>query len=127
MGVIRKWLCVTHGPFECSHPICRAMGCDSRHVSPWTHSLNKNALGDWHGEASQARQAALSDAQAFLHQELKEGPKPSKDLLRRAGEAGHAEITVRRAKRALAIQAVKSGGRFDSRTPQQWRWRLPKG
>ena len=33
LGVIKEWLCVDHGEFEASHPICPAPGCDSSAVT----------------------------------------------------------------------------------------------
>jgi hypothetical protein len=33
MAVLREWACLEHGPFEGSHAICPALGCDSRAVS----------------------------------------------------------------------------------------------
>jgi hypothetical protein len=32
LGVIREYRCLEHGEFEASHPICPAMGCESRSV-----------------------------------------------------------------------------------------------
>jgi hypothetical protein len=31
--ILKEWACLEHGPFEGSHAICPAMGCDSRAVS----------------------------------------------------------------------------------------------
>jgi hypothetical protein len=32
MSVTKEWECMEHGTFECSHPICPALGCDSKLV-----------------------------------------------------------------------------------------------
>jgi hypothetical protein len=32
MAIIKEWACLVHGEFVGSHPICPAMGCDSRAV-----------------------------------------------------------------------------------------------
>jgi hypothetical protein len=33
MAVMREWLCLEHGEFDGTHPICPSYGCDSAHVS----------------------------------------------------------------------------------------------
>ena len=33
MAIIKEWLCVEHGPFEGSHPICPGNGCESDMVT----------------------------------------------------------------------------------------------
>ena len=33
MAVMREWACLEHGPFERTHPICPAYGCDSRAIT----------------------------------------------------------------------------------------------
>jgi hypothetical protein len=33
MAIMREWLCLEHGEFDGTHPICPGNGCDSAHVS----------------------------------------------------------------------------------------------
>lgn len=33
MGVLKEFVCIVHGEFESSHPICPNYGCDSKGVS----------------------------------------------------------------------------------------------
>ncbi len=62
---------------------------------------------------------AIGDAKSFLTQLLEDGPKAVKFIFKEARAAGVSEITLRRAKASLKVQATKShmtGG---------WMWSLP--
>jgi hypothetical protein len=60
---------------------------------------------------------ALDDAKEFLREELADGLVMAKQVFKDAREAGHAEITVRRAKTELRVQSEKQGS-------EGWAWRL---
>jgi hypothetical protein len=80
------------------------------------HDANSLAAGS----VSPHERTALEDAKEFLREELADGPVMSKQVLKDAREAGHAEITVRRAKTDLRVQSEKQGA-------EGWAWRLPGG
>lgn len=60
------------------------------------------------------------DAEAFLVDLLSSGPIPTKQVKADADGAGHAWATVRRAQKALGIQAIRSGFGKDG----AWTWQL---
>jgi hypothetical protein len=60
----------------------------------------------------------LDVAKDFLRCELADGPVAVSDLLERAGAAGIAERTLRRAKAKLKVLAEKDA--------KVWFWRLPE-
>lgn len=62
---------------------------------------------------------ALDDAKEFLAALLADGPMRAKKVFAEAREAGHAERTIRRAQKALAVEAIKDGLKGG------WQWRLP--
>lgn len=62
----------------------------------------------------------LGEARAWLEGELADGPRPTRELQRAAREAGIRERTLDRAKAALRVRAIKTGG---TRAP--WVWSLP--
>jgi hypothetical protein len=64
------------------------------------------------------------DAKGFLRGLLKDGPVPSKQVRSDADDAGYSWATLRRAQKALGIEATKEGGQFGG-GKQQWLWRLP--
>ena len=64
---------------------------------------NAEAAGD--GAAS----TAMSEAENFLRVELAGGRVPSKELGTRAGSAGISDRTLKRAKQALGVKAVRDG------------------
>lgn len=66
------------------------------------------------GEAS-----ALTEAKRFLSDLLADGPLPSKAIKADADGAGHAWPTIRRAQKALGIEAVKDGMKGS------WLWQMP--
>jgi putative DNA primase/helicase len=66
--------------------------------------------------------SAVEDACDFLRTELSEGPRETAKLLTRAIEAGHAEKTIRRAKRRLGVESRQA--REDDRIGR-WEWYLP--
>lgn len=66
----------------------------------------------------------LSDAKRFLSDLLEDGPLAVKAIRADADGAGYSWATIRRAQKALGIEATKEGGRFGG-PKQQWLWRLP--
>ena len=66
----------------------------------------------------------LEDAKRFLTGLLEDGPQPTKNIRADADGAGYSWATIRRAQKALSIEAIKEGGHFGSGR-QQWLWRLP--
>lgn len=52
---------------------------------------------------------ALSEAEAFLRAELADGRVPSRELMKRAREAGISERTLKRARRSMGVQRDKDG------------------
>jgi hypothetical protein len=61
---------------------------------------------------------ALDDAKEFLGEELADGPVMAKQVFKDARDAGHADITVRRAKTELRVKSERLG-------TEGWAWRLP--
>jgi putative DNA primase/helicase len=61
----------------------------------------------------------LDDARSFLLALLQDGPVPSTQVRRDSDGAGHSWATIRRAQRALGIEATKEGMKGP------WQWRLP--
>ncbi|NMQ27881.1 AAA family ATPase [Candidatus Accumulibacter phosphatis] len=74
-----------------------------------------DATGDDAGGGS-----PLADAMHFLEVELAEGARAVTELESAAGSAGHSWATVRRAKKALKIEAQKGGMKAG------WVWELPR-
>jgi hypothetical protein len=66
---------------------------------------------------------ALADAVEFLKQELAEGPVPAKRLFDRAKKENIADITLKRAKKALGGTATKR--RKGEEHEGMWVWSLP--
>jgi putative DNA primase/helicase len=66
----------------------------------------------------------LAEAKRFLSDLLADGPLPTKAIKADADGAGYSWATIRRAQKALAIDARKEGGNFGS-GKQQWVWVLP--
>lgn len=64
--------------------------------------------------------SAREEAQDFLSSYLSEGPKPAKEVIRAAGEAGISEPTLRRAKKNIGVRSGK--GEFNT----NWEWRMPR-
>jgi len=60
----------------------------------------------------------LEEAQDFLLEVLKLGPKPAGDVIKEARSAGIAERTLRRAKKKLGIKSTKQP------VSKKWSWRL---
>jgi len=74
-------------------------------------------LGPSAGGADPVARDALGEAASFLRALLADGPRPAREVLAAAREAGLAGITVRRAKVALGVVAQKESG-------GGWRWEL---
>jgi len=66
-----------------------------------------------------ADHGSLGDGKEFLRDCLRDGPKPVKAIQKAAGDAGHAWATIKRAKRQLGVDAVKTG------MEGGWEWVLP--
>ena len=66
----------------------------------------------------------VEDAQGFLRALLKDGPVASRQVRADADDAGYSWATIRRAQKALGIEAIKEGGRLGE-GKQRWLWRLP--
>lgn len=65
-----------------------------------------------------------ADARRFLFDLLADGSMPVKSIKADADGAGYSWATIRRAQKALGIEAVKEGGHFGN-GKQQWVWKLP--
>jgi len=63
--------------------------------------------------------SALSEAKRFLSNLLAEGPLPTKTIKADADGAGHVWPTIRRAQKALGVEAVKDGMKGG------WLWQMP--
>lgn len=63
--------------------------------------------------------SALAEAKRFLSDLLAEGPLPSKTIKADTDGAGHTWPTIRRAQKALGIEAVKDGMKGG------WLWQMP--
>jgi putative DNA primase/helicase len=68
----------------------------------------------------------LGDAKQFLLDLLADGPLPVKIIRGDADGAGYSWATIRRAQKALGIEARKEGGAFGGKGAA-WRWYLPQG
>lgn len=66
----------------------------------------------------ESKESALAEAKSYLAALLANGPLPSELIKEKAGDAGYSKATIRRAKEALEIEAVKEG-------KKQWLWQLP--
>ncbi|WP_066730906.1 AAA family ATPase [Cupriavidus sp. D384] len=64
---------------------------------------------------------ALSEAVAFLHALLEDGPQSQRYIKAQAHEAGHSWRTIERAKHKLKVQAE----RVQDGTKAVWKWALP--
>lgn len=61
--------------------------------------------------------SALDEAVQFLRSELRDGSKSAKAMFREAGNAGHSESTIKRAKAKLQVESIKESS--------GWFWALP--
>ena len=61
----------------------------------------------------------IDDAIAFLEDYLLDGPKPAPDVLKDGRKNGHSPWALRGAKKALNVEALKSG------MDDSWLWALP--
>lgn len=66
----------------------------------------------------------LADAKRFLIGLLCDGPMSAKEVRSNADEAGYSWASIKRAQKALGVDAVKEGGHFGT-GKQRWRWSLP--
>ncbi|MCC7101222.1 MAG: AAA family ATPase [Rubrivivax sp.] len=86
----------------------------------WGDSLQGTArelLAEAEQDEDDGEASALDDAVLFLKTELANGQQPSMAVLGNARKAGHAERTLKRAKRDLGVQATKQ--------KEGWFWSLP--
>jgi putative DNA primase/helicase len=67
---------------------------------------------------------SVAGAKRFLLDLLEEGPRPARIIKADADGAGVSLAALKRAKKALGVEAVKVGG-FFGKEKQQWIWRLP--
>jgi putative DNA primase/helicase len=67
---------------------------------------------------------SVASAKRFLLDLLEEGPRPARIVKADADGARVSLAALKRAKKALGVEAVKEGG-FFGREKQQWIWRLP--
>jgi putative DNA primase/helicase len=65
--------------------------------------------------------SALTEAKEFLIEELANGPVPQADIKKRAQTMDISEKTLRRAKKALRVIAIKSRGNLTG----NWTWEMP--
>jgi hypothetical protein len=68
----------------------------------------------------------LEEAKRFLADLLADGPLPVKSVKADAEGAGFSWATIRRAQKALGIEARKEGGAFGGKGAV-WKWHLPQG
>jgi putative DNA primase/helicase len=68
----------------------------------------------------------LEEAKRFLADLLADGPLPVKAIKADADGAGFSWATIRRAQKALGIEARKEGGAFGGKGAV-WKWYLPQG
>ena len=61
-------------------------------------------------------------AKSFLRDVLASGPEAANDVMERGKQGGYSERTLKRAKKGLGVQSVKSGEDED----QKWYWHLPQ-
>ncbi len=88
----------------------------------WGQSLDGSArelLAQADSHENPEEQGALADAKSFLLTVLEHGPVPPKQIYNDARDAGHAERTIKRAKKDLGIHATKGGMR------EGWIWQIP--
>lgn len=75
------------------------------------------------GDAGGAKDGKFDDARRFLANALKDGPLPTREVNERAGERGISEMTLRRARKEIGVEAFRrefgDGG--------EWWLRLPGG
>lgn len=99
------------------------------------HPLYQVACVKWHGTSDldangllmprsdeEDGRGTVAEAKQFLKEELAGGAVSTKVVLADARRAGIAEHTLRRAQKALGVEAKKSGR---PGTPGGWRWQLP--
>ncbi len=70
-------------------------------------------------EANREDYTAIEDAKLFLANLLADGPVPALRVKAAADGAGYALATIRRAQKALSVEAVKGG------LKEGWTWQLP--
>jgi putative DNA primase/helicase len=67
-------------------------------------------------------QSATDEAVDWLRELLGDGPLPAKQVRSEGDAAGHSWATIRRAKKAVGVEAFREGGMAEA---GRWLWRLP--
>ncbi len=90
----------------------------------WGEPVIGNArelLVDINDQGNPDERSILAEAMNFLTVLLADGPLPKKEVSERAKDAGFRDITIRRAKTSLGVEAVHEGYGKGS----VWKWYLP--
>ncbi len=87
----------------------------------WTGESDLTASAILAAESSAEEEGAGQEAEEFLRNILSEGPRPQKEIMAEAKQAGIADRTLRRAKKRLKIVARKHG------MAGGWEWAFPEG
>ena len=90
----------------------------------WGEAIEGTAreiLAEAEAQPEDGEGGALADAKSFLADLLADGEVTSRQVYADAEGAGHTRPTIRRAQKALRVEAVKEGLRG------RWVWRLPDG
>jgi len=128
-GTARTVLIVGVDPDD---PDCRILARSKGNLAPPGASRRFALVGDpetdaarveWRGESrymaddltgseEESRSGALDDAVAFLRSELADGAKPAHEVIEAGVAAGHAERTIKRARKRLGVRSEREGGRW---------------
>lgn len=83
--MIKEYRCEKHGPFEASHPICNAPGCDSSHVKREIRTAPKvkseNTTRTDAGLAQTARSYGLTNMRTAREGETTKVTRPSNEVI----------------------------------------------
>lgn len=83
----------------------------------------RDILAEVENTGEDDHKSEFEEACDFLRDLLSHGPVPAKQVKAESNEAGVAWATVRRAKKAIGVVAIKEGGRLGDEK-QQWLWSL---
>ncbi|WP_232467776.1 AAA family ATPase [Bordetella genomosp. 9] len=75
-------------------------------------------------EASDDESTERADAEQFLRDLLSDGPVPAKTVKAESSDAGYAWATIRRAQKAIGVEAYREGA-AGTRGGGAWLWRMP--
>ncbi|PIR48109.1 hypothetical protein COU80_06065 [Candidatus Peregrinibacteria bacterium CG10_big_fil_rev_8_21_14_0_10_55_24] len=87
----------------------------------WKGDVNVSADQLLEPSANEEEKSALEEAEEYLKEELRDGPKRARELYADAKDAGISERTLKRAKANLNIERTKDGFGKDG----FWSWQLP--